>query len=200
MASERIIDLYERHARQWDLDRGVGPLFERTWLDRFTAHLAAGGTVLDIGCGTGRPIAAHLLSQGIDLVGLDASPTLIGLCRERFPQANWIVGDMRTMALGRQFAGLLAWDSFFHLSRDDQRGMFPRFAAHATPGAILMFTSGPDDGEAIGSYRGEPLYHGSLGPTEYERLLHDNGFTVLDHQIEDPTCGHHTIWLARRDG
>ena len=194
MSSERIIDLYERRAQQWDIDRGVGPLFEQAWLDRFTAHLPAGRRLLDIGCGTGRPIAAYLLGQGIDLVGLDASPTLIGLCRRRFPEGEWLVGDMRAMSLGRRFDGLLAWDSFFHLTPDDQRGMFPRFAAHAAPGAVLMFTSGPAEGEAIGSY------HGSLGPAEYERLLNDNVFTVLAHEAEDPTCGHHTIWLARYDG
>lgn len=38
--------------------------------------------------------------------------------------------------------------------------MFPVFAAHAAPGAVLMFTSGPTAGEAIGEWEGEPLYHG----------------------------------------
>jgi hypothetical protein len=32
---------------------------------------------------------------------------------------------MRTLSLGRQFDGLLARDSFFHLRHDDQRLMFP---------------------------------------------------------------------------
>jgi hypothetical protein len=32
----------------------------------------------------------------------------------------------------------------------------------------LMFTSGPAYGEAIGTYRGEPLYHGSLA-----RIIHE---------------------------
>ena len=37
--------------------------------------------------------------------------------------------------------------------------MFGVFARHAAPGARLMFTSGPSEGESIGSYHGEPLYH-----------------------------------------
>lgn len=30
-------------------------------------------------------------------------------------------------------------------------------------------------------------------------LLAANGFSVVDHVPEDPTCGGHTVWLARRD-
>ncbi len=61
---------------------------------------------------------------------------------------------MRTLALGQQFDALLAWDSFFHLTRDAQRAMFARFAAHARVHAPLMFTSGNHDGEAIGQFEG----------------------------------------------
>jgi len=60
-----------------------------------------------------------------------------------------------------------------------------------------MFTSGPAYGEAIGAYRGEPLYHASLDATEYRSLLDTHGFDVVEHVVEDPDCGHHTIWLAR---
>ncbi|WP_312011819.1 MULTISPECIES: hypothetical protein [unclassified Bradyrhizobium] len=60
-----------------------------------------------------------------------------------------------------------------------------------------MFTSGPAHGEAIGSYRGEPLYHASLDATEYRVLLCANGFDVVAHVVEDPDCGGHTVWLAQ---
>ena len=61
-----------------------------------------------------------------------------------------------------------------------------------------MFTSGPAHGEAIGSYRGEPLYHASFDREEYAELLDAHGFEVLDQASEDATCGGHTVWLARR--
>jgi hypothetical protein len=49
----------------------------------------------------------------------------------------------------------------------------------------------------VGSYRGEPLYHASLDGAEYRALLHDAGFNVVTHVVEDPSCGLRTIWLAQ---
>ena len=194
-SSNDIIALYERHANGFDTDRGKS-LFEKAWLDRFLAVIDADASILDIGCGSGEPIARYFLEAGHRVTGVDSSATLIGLCRERFPAETWAVGDMRQLDIGRQFGGILAWDSFFHLTPEDQRGMFPIFRAHAGPGAALMFTSGPSAGEAIGSYRGDALYHASLDTAEYRTLLGENGFTVIAHVKEDAGCGGRTVWLA----
>jgi SAM-dependent methyltransferase len=194
--AELIIGLYRRHASAWARDRGK-QLFEKAWLDRFRALLPPGASVLDIGCGTGEPIASYLIAQGYDLTGVDSAPEMIAMCRDRFPERKWLVADMRSLSLGRSFGGILAWDSFFHLGHDDQRRIFPVFRRHAVPGAALMFTSGPSHGEAIGSFQGEPLYHASLDPAEYQALLQQNGFAVMAHAVEDPGCGGHTVWLAQ---
>jgi SAM-dependent methyltransferase len=194
--AERIVDLYDRYAAVWDQDRAKN-LFEKPWLDRFLALLPAGGSILDIGCGSAEPIARYFFAAGYAVTGADSSPAMIAICKRRFPSHGWVVADMRTLVLDRRFDGVLAWDSFFHLSRDDQRRMFPIFRAHAAPKAALMFTSGPREGEAIGHYRGEPLYHASLDEAEYRALLDEFGFEVISYLAEDPACGGHTIWLAR---
>ncbi|WP_353186954.1 class I SAM-dependent methyltransferase [Bosea sp. (in: a-proteobacteria)] len=194
--ADAVIDLYQRHAATYDGLRGK-LLMEGPWLARFRALLAPDATILDIGCGTGQPIARHLNEQGHAVTGVDSAPAMIALCRTRFPEGDWQVADMRRLALGRRFGGLIAWDSFFHLTPEDQRAMFKVFANHAAPGAALLFTSGPAHGEAIGSFAGEALYHGSLDPQEYRALLAENGFSVIDHTVEDPSCGGHTIWLAQ---
>jgi len=105
---------------------------------------------------------------------------------------------MRALSLKRAFQGILAWDSFFHLSPDNQRGMFAIFRDHAAPGAALMFTSGSAQGEAIGELEGEPLYHASLDIAEYNELLDSHGFDVASMVQQDRSCGDRTIWLARR--
>ncbi|KRE24346.1 methyltransferase [Bosea sp. Root483D1] len=196
-SADTIVSLYARHAAAYDRQRGRS-LMEAAWLDRLLSLLPATPSVLDIGCGMGEPIARHLIERGCSVTGIDSSQPLISLCRERFPQQSWQVADMRELALGRRFDGLIAWDSFFHLSPDDQRRMFPLFKDHAAKGAALLFTSGPGHGEAIGSFEGEPLYHASLDPAEYRSLLDENGFAVIEHVVEDPECGGHTIWLAQQ--
>jgi SAM-dependent methyltransferase len=194
--AESMIDLYDRHAEVWGQERSR-TLLEQAWLDRFLSVLPVGGSILDIGCGTAEPIARYIIEAGYVLTGTDSSPRMVDICKNRFPRHTWLVADMRTLFLSRRFDGLLAWDSFFHLSPEDQRKMFPVFRAHAAARAALLFTSGPAHGEAIGTYRGEPLYHGSLDEAEYRMLLDDHGFDVVTHVVEDPQCGGHTVWLAR---
>jgi SAM-dependent methyltransferase len=195
VSNDSIIDLYERHARDFDRERGR-TLQERAWLDLFLGQVPSGGTVLDVGCGMAEPIARYIIEAGFRIVGVDSSLSMIELCRERFRDAEWLVADMRELALGRRFDGILAWDSLFHLTGAEQRLMFPRFAVHALPGAPLMFTSGTSEGEIIGSWCGEPLYHASLARAEYERLLTSSGFAVRAYRADDPGCGGHTVWLA----
>jgi 2-polyprenyl-3-methyl-5-hydroxy-6-metoxy-1,4-benzoquinol methylase len=195
--AKNIIGIYERHAEAFQQKRSID-LFEQPWLDRFLNLLPASGQILDIGCGNGMPIADYFIRQGFQVMGVDSSTPMIERCRQRFPQQRWAVADMRALALTDRFDGVIAWDSFFHLTREDQRKMFAIFRQHANPGAALMFTSGPDDGEAIGTFEGEALYHASLSAAEYRQLLLEQGFGVVKMVAEDADCCGHTVWLAQR--
>jgi SAM-dependent methyltransferase len=197
--ADHIIDLYDRHAHAWvgARRREAQRLYERGWLEQFCSLVGAGGAVLDIGCGAGEPIAAYLVEHGHPVTGVDSSKAMIALFKDRLPGQAASVADMRTLAIGRLFPGILAWDSFFHLTYDDQRRMFAIFRAHAAPRGALMFTSGPAHGEAIGQLEGEPLYHASLAPAAYSELLDSHGFDVVANVAEDPSCGRRTVWLAR---
>ncbi len=196
-AAGRIIDLYERHADTWAALRG-DVVTEQFALDLLLDRLTPGATVLDIGCGSGRPIARSLLEMGLRVTGIDSSQRLISIARRDFPDAEWIVGDMRDLDLARRFDAVLAWYSLFHLAPDDQRRMFARFAGHAAPGGLLLFPTGHRLGELIGEWQGEPLYHGSLDPAEYRALLDDNGFDLLVERPHEPERGSGISWLAQK--
>src|SRR6516162_3090765 len=144
--SEGIIGLYQRYPANWDRGRRRN-LVEKPRLTRMLALLPPKASVLDLGCGSAEPIARYFIEQGCDVTGVDSSQALIDICRDRFPGSDWIIDDMRNLSLDRHFDGILAWDSFFHLSPEDQRRMVPIFAGHAAPKAALMFTSGPTYGE-----------------------------------------------------
>ncbi|RYH06959.1 class I SAM-dependent methyltransferase [Tropicimonas sp. IMCC6043] len=190
-----ILPTYDRVGPTWAQGRAKS-LFERNWLDRFRTS-APGPRILDLGCGTGDPIALYLAGCGCVVTGVDGAASLCALFAAALPGATVHHADMRGLSLGTRFDGILAWDSFFHLAPADQRAMFATFAAHAAPGAALMFTSGPAASEVWGHVAGAPVYHASLAPEEYRALLLANGFEVLAHVAEDPECDFHTIWLAR---
>ena len=196
--ASRIVGHYEKHAVAWDRDRQNNYWNDKLWHDRFIGKLRKGAKVLDLGCGPGRPVAEHMAEQGLRVTGVDSSPTMISFCRQRLPDHEWINADMRRLALGRRFDGILAWDSFFHLNHDDQRQMFTVFADHASVDTVLMFNSGPQHGEGVCEYRGDPLYHASLSPTEYVALTSCFGFDVVQQAMNDATAGGRTVWLCQR--
>lgn len=195
--ADNVIALYREHAAAFEKNRNQA-FIERTWLNQFLDLLPGSRPdVLDIGCGSGAPMARYLIQNGCGVTGVDTSLPLLARARESFPEQRWIAADMRQMPVVGPFHGLLAWHSFFHLSPEDQRPMFATFRRLAAPGAVLMFTSGTRLGEVICQFEGKPLYHGSLDTSEYQELLSANGLAVVRHVEGDATCGGATVWLAK---
>lgn len=189
--------IYDRNAGRFDAERSRS-LVEKPWLDRFLSGLPAAATILDLGCGTGDPIAAYMRGRGFPVTGVDSSLPMLEIARRRFPGGDWRHADMRGLDLGRTFHGIVGWDSFFHLVPDEQRATIPRLAAHLKPGGMLMLTVGPAAGEVAGSVGDEPVYHASLARDDYEDCLTACGLGLVSLVAEDPDCDFHTVLLARK--
>jgi 2-polyprenyl-3-methyl-5-hydroxy-6-metoxy-1,4-benzoquinol methylase len=198
---DAVIDLakiYARHSQEFDRVRARS-MMELPYLERVASLVPPPGKVLDVGCGSGEPIARHFVEKGYQVTGIDFVEEMLAMCRTRFPGMTWLSMDMRHLELPQRFDVVIAWDSFFHLGPVDQRAMFPRFSRHTAPGGVLVFTSGTTEGAAAGGdLFGDQLFHGSLDTHEYARLLGENGYDVVLHRVEDPACGGHTVWVARR--
>src|SRR5690606_35147254 len=124
-------------------------------------------------------IAAYFIAQGLRVTGIDGAAAMIDLCRARFPDHTWAVDDMRTLEMGKRFDIVIAWHSFFHLTADEQRAMFPRFAAHLRDGGVLVFTSGSDESVSWGEMQGHKIHHASLSPAQYRSLAALHGLHVV---------------------
>ena len=193
-----LAKLYARHAERFDRAR-TRSLMELPYLELAASLVPPPGKMLDLGCGSGEPLARYFIERGYEVTGVDVVEEMLAMCRARFPHLKWLEADMRRIDIGERFGIVIAWDSYFHLPPDDQRRMFETFRRHTAPGGVLMFTSGVTEGAAIGgNLFGDKLYHASLNTDEYARLLDDHGYDVVRHHPEDPHCGGHTVWLARQ--
>ena len=192
---DRTPSIYEAHAAGFDRHRHR-VMIEKNWLDRFVAKLPEDPDVLDLGCGAGEPVAEYLLKSGCSVTGADISRAMIEISSGRFPESEWIVMDMRQWTIDRSFDGVVAWDSFFHLNRDEQRAVLPVMADHVRPGGALLVTVGHEDGEVLGTVEGNDVYHASLSADEYRRILRECGFRRIEMVLEDEACDFHSVVLA----
>ena len=194
---DAILATYEREARDWARGR-IQDLWEEPALLAAVADRAPGLKVLDLGCGSGEPIASWFAARGDRVTGVDGAAAMLAEFEARVPGAHAVEADMRHLALHRRFDVVLAFNSFFHLTPDDQRAMFAVFSAHAAPDARLLFTSGPAAGEAWGTVGKSAVYHASLAPEEYRALLSRHGFAVVWFRPDDAGLRGHSVWLARK--
>jgi len=113
-------------------------LAEKPVLDAVLKHLTDPSSVLDLGCGTGEPIARYLIERGLHLTGVDGAPAMIDVCRRRFPDQDWIEADLSRFETAKRFDCVIAWDSLFHLTCEDQRDLLTRISDWVVPEGYLI--------------------------------------------------------------
>ncbi len=196
-AYTQTLDIYARQAQGWDARRHR-IFFERPWLDRLLGPDPGGLSVLDLGCGAGDPISGYLIEQGCRLTGVDGAAPMLDLAAKRYPQASWILADMRDYQPDQRFDRILSWDGSFHLNQDEQRELLAKLPDWLQPGGALLLTIGHEAGEITGVVEGETVYHASLDPEEYCARLEASGLKVEVLVLQDPAIDFHSLILARR--
>lgn len=194
---EDVKAVYDRMAVAFNTRRQNSEM-EASWIARFVDPLPKGAEVLDLGCGSGEPVARTLLAHGCQVTGVDVSTKMLALAQGQFPQARWVQADMVQLDLGQRFDGIVAWHSIFHLTVAAQRRALPRILDHLKPGGVILMTTGLEEGESHGHVEGDIVYHASLDRAEYAAILEASGFKVLDFVAGDTSCGGANVWLAQR--
>lgn len=181
MPSENAFNGWEIIASEFDAARSdIGSGVARSWATR----LPPGGDVLDLGCGSGFPIASTLMEQGYAVFGIDASPTLVSMFRRRLGGAHVACETVQESAFfGRTFDGVIAVGLMFLLSGDDQRQLIEKIGKTLKPGGLFLF-SAPRQRCAWNDVQTGQVSL-SLGEVEYERLLADAHLRLMSTYVDE---------------
>jgi ubiquinone/menaquinone biosynthesis C-methylase UbiE len=107
----------------------------------------AGDTLLDVSCGTG-PHLVHL-QRWYTADGLDISPEMLAVARQRCPGVRFYQADMTDFELGKRFDAVVCLFGSIGYARtpDGLSSALHAMARHILPGGVLLLEPwlGPDD-------------------------------------------------------
>lgn len=184
-------EAYDAIAPQWDAARTRLSAPEERLLQCLLAGMLPTAQVLDLGCGSGRPIAQHVLDSGFAVTGVDQSTNLLALARSRLPAGTWIESSLEDYEPAHRFDAVIAWDSLFHLPRREHIPIFRKVRAALEPGACFLLTAGGSEHPAFTDEMfGQRFFYDSHAPDQTVALLADAGFIVeIMEFLNPPTSG-----------
>jgi SAM-dependent methyltransferase len=196
---------YDHIAEQWHSNfRG------REYVDRVLGYvgkilegLPRGAKILDLGCGTGRPIAEYLVRRGYRVVGVDQSKKMLEIAKAVVPAAKLIHGDMVEIEFADVFAAAVAWDSVFHVERKHHPAIFRKLAdSLETGGRLLLSVGGSDADPGVGGFTsemfGHTFFYSGHRPEVARDLLEAEGFEIEVWEVDDPSSRGHIAVIARK--
>lgn len=172
MTPEQVAASYDQIAHQW-LDVSA---YGFAQIERAVAFVKQKGVALDVGCGTGRMMGV-LDKHGFRTDGLDVSPAMIALARERHSEVRLYHADICRWELPRSYDLIVAWDSTWHVPLGQQEAVLTKLCRGLAAGGVLVFTTGGTDGpsEKQDSCMGPPMYHATLGVPKTLQVLAEAG-------------------------
>jgi SAM-dependent methyltransferase len=163
------------------------------------ARRAEPGPVVELGVGTGR-IAVPIAAEGVRVIGVDSSPGMLEVCRERAANAgvealvDLRLGDLRAPPVSERVELVMCpFRSYLHLRSDQERLEALRAVAELlVPGGRLVFDVFAPGADDIAETHGRWL---EREPGIFERADWDTGSRTLTLSVRGRS-GEATMALA----
>lgn len=159
--------------------------------------------MLDIGCGTGKPVCSLVASSGRSITGIDYSSTMIDLSRRQVPEGTFIHENMLDYVPSTRFDAAYSTFTLLIYTYDDLLKLMARIASWIVEGGSLfiltlsptMDTKGVKE-EENGTKIVDSIFFGINTPLVLP--TEDGWRKILDKAGMDLTDAYEETWLRRR--
>lgn len=152
-----------------EYDRQLGDELDAKPLDRAllatVVELVGTGTIADVGCGPGH-VTRFVAERHRDMVGIDRSPRMIAVARERAPDLTFTAGSMLQFPAGDgAWSGVVSLYSIIHTTTEERAAASREFARVIARGGWLLVAHDVDSDEfAVGDVNHLTTWFGELNP------------------------------------
>jgi SAM-dependent methyltransferase len=153
-------------------------------LERFSSYLPERGLVLDVGSGSGLPVAKFLVTKGFQVKGLDISEEMVKLATKNVPEAEFIQEDLLEAEFSKErFNGIICVYTLWHIPRDTHLTIYQKFYDWLQPDGILMINTGARESEGMSLFFGEPMLWSNPSKEQTLKYIKQTGFEILSQEI-----------------
>lgn len=201
-----VLKMYTDLAKWWPLLSPPEQYAEESTFFLQSLHTAgakSGGTLLELGSGGGSN--AFHLKHHYALTLTDLSPDMLAVSQRINPECEHVVGDMRTLRLGRAFDVVFVHDAIDYMTTPaDLRCALETASIHCKPGGVALFVpdhmretfqpesdhgghDGPERALRYLEWQFDPDPNDSLYTTHYAFMLREGDTVTVEH--DEHTCG-----------
>jgi ubiquinone/menaquinone biosynthesis C-methylase UbiE len=171
----------------------------REWLDEILSRLPSHSRVLDLGCGSGVPVALTLAEAGHQVTGVDLSEVQVSRARTRVPAVTFIQADATKLNLpAASFDAVLSFYALIHIPLDEQQSLLQRIAEWLRPGGLFVATIGSSawTGAEENWLGGDvPMWWSQADAATTRTWIESAGFVVEREEfIPEGGSGHTLLW------
>ena len=173
-------DSYNKIAHEWGAARNKFFGREREYLDAVLTTVPAGSTILDMGCGTGYPMAEYITAQGHHVLGVDQSEEILAIAKKNLPNEKWVLSTMEAYEPREDYQGALLWDSLFFIPRAQHEPIVRKVVRALPSGGRFMLTVGGSSHPAFTDFMyGQEFHYDSNTPEETEQFIQQLGCSLV---------------------
>lgn len=133
---------YDALSARYDQAYGASTKY-RPWLVPLIAALPPSAAVVDLGCGSGVPVARDLVVAGHRVTGVDLSAGQLCRARRLVPAATFLQADLTAVRFSPEsLDAVLAFYSIIHVPLVEQQPLLHRIAGWLRPGGLFAATMG----------------------------------------------------------
>ena len=144
------------------------------------------GKVLDVGSGSGEPVAKFLFEHGLEVTGIDISENMVKLARKNVPKATFTQMDILALDFEENsFDGLICVYTLWHIPREEHAQIYRNFHRILKPNGLLVINTGLRESEGMTDFFGEPMLWSNHHPKTTLKLVQDAGFSIEFEGIKE---------------
>jgi 2-polyprenyl-3-methyl-5-hydroxy-6-metoxy-1,4-benzoquinol methylase len=187
---------YDKIAEEYDQDRED---FDNSKeIQNFVDILPEGASVLDIGCGGGKPILRRMIAEGYNATGIDFSKGMLEVAKRNVPEATLIHGDVtKTEFDENSFDGIISTYAIIHIHKSLHSAIYTRIFKWLKPGGVMLVCTAHSDWEEIAEYYGVDMAWSHPTPEASLDMLKEAGFEILFERLV-PINDEIPYWILAR--